>query len=63
MSIFYLKGTKQVEYTSFCYPVFFYFNSHEALEAFEERWVQSSSLNEVIETGKAHFNSNGVLVP
>lgn len=63
-NLYYVTITRSIAHSCDSYDLDFFMNSKQAQTNFIERFHQGedSSLNEIKKTGKAHFNSAGVLV-
>ena len=64
MQIYYAQIHEQIENTFESRDVYYYFNSESALNDWI-KWFKSQhySLQEFITSGKAYFNSRGILNP
>ena len=64
MQIYYIEIESQFEGTFLKYTYNVYFNSKSAMQDFKKWFLDNkSSLKKIIKSGKADFNSRGILNP
>lgn len=65
MQIYYIEIENQFEGTFLTYTYNVYFNSREAMQNFKKYFLENknSSLKRIVKSGKADFNSRGILNP
>ena len=64
MQIYYVEIENQFEMTFLTYTYHVYFNSKKAMDDFKEYFIaHKSSLERIVKSGKAYFNSRGILNP
>ena len=64
MQIYYVEIEKQFEMTFLKYTYHVYFDSRDAMNDFKKYFNgKKSSLERIVKSGKADFNSRGILNP
>ena len=64
MQIYYVEIERQFEGTFLKYTYNVYFDSKQAMQDFKKYFLENkSSLKKIVKSGKADFNSRGILVP
>ena len=64
MDIYYVEIEKQFEMTFLTYTYNVYFNSRSARNDFKKKFnANKTSLERIVKSGKAQFNTHGILYP